>query len=570
MEAKDFYLSKPWLKFYPSGVPPTIELPEVPVTALFDRAAEKYGSRTALIFYGEDIKYRQLREAADRFAAALAGLGVGKGQKVALYLLNSPQFVIAYLGILKAGAVVSPVSPVYTSIELKHQLRDCGAKTIVCQGILYDNVQKTGLEMENVILTGIEEYLPPVTRLLGKGVLKRRFGERSKPPEEIYRREGFFKFQDLLRKYPPRPPAVDIDPRADLASLPYTGGTTGPSKGVLLTHANLVACQQQIQAFWSPKIEEGKEVVMAFLPFYHIYGQVALMLNSLISGLTLVLFTTPDYDEILYAAEKYGATVFYGVPTIYEFLREYEKTARVNWKRVKVIVCGADTLHEKTVEGWRQRTGTGISEGYGMTETSAVSHITPPDRPKVGSFGVPIPNVLAAIVDPETNAFLPPGEVGELIISGPNIMEGYWQQPEETARTLVELEGRKWLKTGDLARMDEEGYFFFYDRKKDLIKYKGYSVFAREVEEVLYGHPQVKMAGVIGVPDPKVGQIIKANVVLFSEARGKVSEEEIIAYCRERLAHYKVPQIVEFRGELPKTDVGKVSRRELREEAEGL
>ncbi|MGB9904732.1 MAG: AMP-binding protein, partial [Desulfotomaculales bacterium] len=305
-------------------------------------------------------------------------------------------------------------------------------------------------------------------------------------------------------------------------------------------------------------------------PFYHIYGQVALMLNSLISGLALVLFTTPDYDEILYAAEKYNATVFYGVPTIYEFLREYEKTARVNWKRVKVIVCGADTLHEKTVEGWRQRTGTGISEGYGMTETSAVSHITPPDRPKVGSFGVPIPNVLAAIVDPDTNAFLPPGEVGELIISGPNIMEGYWQQPEETARTLIELEGRKWLKTGDLARMDEDGYFFFYDRKKDLIKYKGYSVFAREVEEVLYSHPQVKMAGVIGVPDPKVGQIIKANVVLFSEARGKVSEEEIIAYCRERLAHYKVPQIVEFRGELPKTDVGKVSRRELREEAEGL
>ncbi|MGB9846657.1 MAG: AMP-binding protein, partial [Desulfotomaculales bacterium] len=387
MEAKDFYLSKPWLKFYPSGVPSTIELPEVPVTALFDRAAEKYGSRTALIFYGEDLKYRQLREAADRFAAALAGLGVGKGQKVALYLLNSPQFVIAYLGILKAGAVVSPVSPVYTSIELKHQLRDCGAKTIVCQDILYDNVQKTGLEMENVILTGIEEFLPPVTRLLGKGVLKRRFGERSKPPEEIYRRAGFYKFQDLLKKYPPRPPAVDIDPRADLASLPYTGGTTGPSKGVLLTHANLVACQQQIQAFWAPKIEEGKEVVMAFLPFYHIYGQVALMLNSLISGLALVLFTTPDYDEILYAAEKYNATVFYGVPTIYEFLREYEKTARVNWKRVKVIVCGADTLHEKTVEGWRQRTGTGISEGYGMTETSAVSHITPPDRPKVGSFG---------------------------------------------------------------------------------------------------------------------------------------------------------------------------------------
>ncbi|MEW6273510.1 MAG: long-chain fatty acid--CoA ligase [Bacillota bacterium] len=570
MDAKEFYFSKPWLKFYPSGVPHTVEIPPVPVTALFDGAAEKYGNKAALIFYGEEIRYRQLRDAVDRFAAALADLGIGKGQRVALYLLNSPQFVIAYFGILKTGATVTPISPVYTSIEVRHQLQDSGAKTIVCQDILYENVQKTGLELENVILTGVEEYLPSVMRFLGKGVLKRRLGDRSKPPEEIYKRTGFYRLQDLLKKYPPRPPAVTIDPRVDVASLPYTGGTTGPSKGVLLTHANLVACQQQIQAFWEPEIEEGKEVVIAFLPFYHIYGQVAIMLNSLISGLTLVLFTTPDYDEILYAIEKYNATVFYGVPTIYEFLREYEKTVRVNWQRLKVIVCGADTLHEKTINGWKQRTGADITEGYGMTETSAVSHITPPERPKVGSFGVPIPNVLAAVVDPETNAFLPPGEVGELIISAPNIMEGYWQQPEETARALIELEERKWLKTGDLARMDEEGYFYFYDRKKDLIKYKGYSVFAREVEEVLYSHPQVKMAGVIGVPDPKVGQIIKANVVLFSEARGKVSEDEIIAYCKERLAHYKVPQIVEFRGELPKTDVGKVSRRELREEAEGL
>jgi len=240
----------------------------------------------------------------------------------------------------------------------------------------------------------------------------------------------------------------------------------------------------------------------------------------------------------------------------------------VNWRRFKLIACGADTLHRSTIEGWERRTGTRIMEGYGMTETTAVSHGSPYQRPKTGSFGVPIPNVRAAITDPEGMDFVPPGEVGELIVSGPNIMRGYWMRPQETKEALVEIDGMRWLRTGDLVTMDEEGYFHFFDRKRDLIKYKGYSVFARHVEEVLYKHPQIKAAGVVGVPDPKVGQIIKAYVVLQSEARGKVSEEEIIEYCKQNLAHYKVPKIIEFRGELPKTDVGKVSRRELREEAE--
>jgi long-chain acyl-CoA synthetase len=235
-----------------------------------------------------------------------------------------------------------------------------------------------------------------------------------------------------------------------------------------------------------------------------------------------------------------------------------------------LIACGADTLHESTIQGWEKRTGTKILEGYGMTETTAVSHSTPYDRPKSGSFGVPLPGVLAAIVDVQGTQFMPVNEVGELILHGPNIMQGYWKRPEETEESFVELEGKKWLRTGDLVRMDEEGYFHFFDRKRDLIKYKGYSVFARHVEEVLYMHPQIKAAGVVGVPDPTAGQLIKAYVVLQSEARGKISEEEITDFCRKNLAHYKVPKIIEFRGELPKTDVGKVSRRELREEAEGM
>jgi long-chain acyl-CoA synthetase len=329
----------------------------------------------------------------------------------------------------------------------------------------------------------------------------------------------------------------------------------------------MVSLQAQILAFW-PIFEEGKEVIIAFLPFFHIYGQVVVMLGGLVQGATLVLFTTPDIDDILSAVERYQATAFYGVPTLFEHLKEHEKTGRVNWRRLKLIACGADTLHESTINGWENRTGAKILEGYGMTETTAVSHSTPVDRPKTGSFGVPLPGVTAAIVDIDGTTFMPVGEVGELILNGPNIMQEYWKRPKETDESLIELDGRKWLRTGDLVSMDEEGYFHFYDRKRDLIKYKGYSVFARHVEEVLYSHPKIKAAGVVGVPDPAVGQIIKAYVVLQSEARGKISEEDIAAYCRENLAHYKVPRIIELRGELPKTDVGKVSRRELREEAE--
>jgi long-chain acyl-CoA synthetase len=336
----------------------------------------------------------------------------------------------------------------------------------------------------------------------------------------------------------------------------------------MLTHYNMVALQQQVTSMWQV-FEEGKEVNIGFLPFFHIYGQAVIMLAGLTQGFTIVLLTTPDIDDILNAVERYQASAFYGVPTLYEYLKEYDKTERVNWKRLKLIVCGADTLHKSTIDGWERRTGAHILEGYGMTETTGVSHTTPLDHAKKGSFGLPLPSMNAAVVNIEGDAFMPVGEEGELILEGPNIMQGYWNRPESDAETFIELEGKKWLRTGDLVRMDQDGYFFFFDRKRDLIKHKGYSVFARHVEEVLYKHPQVKAAGVVGVPDPKVGNIIKAYVVLQAEARGKISEEEIMNFCRDNLAHYKVPGIVEFRGELPKTDVGKVSRRELREEAEG-
>jgi long-chain acyl-CoA synthetase len=567
MDAKALYMDKPWLKYYPEGVPGEVDIPEISVPEIFDRTADKHATKTALIFYGNKISYKKLKELIDRFATALADLGVIKGQTVALFLLNCPQYVIAYFAALKVGAKVTPISPVYTSKEVKHQLEDSEAETIICQDILYDNVEKTGIALKNVILTNIAEYLPALKKLLGKSALGKVYGEMHVPTPSFMEEAGLHQFQTLIKKYPPEPPQIQIQPKEDIAALPYTGGTTGLPKAAILTHYNIVSLQTQTVSFW-PIFEEGKEVAIAFLPFFHIYGQVVVMLNGLVQGSTLVLFTTPDVDDILSAMERYQASAFYGVPTLFEYLKEYEKTDRVNWKRLKMIACGADTLHESTIKDWERRTESKILEGYGMTETTAVSHGSPFDRPKTGSFGVPLPGVTAAVVDADGTEFKQIDEVGELILHGPNMMQGYWKRPEETEEAIIEIDGKKWLRTGDLVRMDEEGYFHFFDRKRDLIKYKGYSVFARHVEEVLYKHPQIKAAGVVGVPDPKVGQLIKAYVVLQTEARGKISEEEIVEFCRENLAHYKIPKIIEFRGELPKTDVGKVSRRELREEAE--
>ncbi len=565
MENKELYLSKPWLSRYHKDVPPAVEFPKKSLVDLFDETAKKYANQPAVIFYGNKITFRQLHDEVNRFATALSQMGVKKGDKVALYLLNSPQYVIAYFSILKVGGTVTPISPVYTSSEVKHQLTDSGARTIVCQDILFDNVGKTGLKLDRVYLTGISDYLPTIRRIIGKSVLRKAFSELEVPIPKIDESAGFYRMKELIKKTEPNPPLVEIDPAKDLASLPYTGGTTAQPKGVMLTHENLIACQAQIKASW-PIIEEGKETILAFLPFYHIYGQVVVMLNTMLLGGTLILFTTPDIDDILFSMEKYQASTFFGVPTFFEYLKEYEKTDRVNWKRLKMITCGADTLHTTTLDGWTKRTGSVITEGYGMTETSGVSHVNPLGGSKPGSFGVPLPNVTAAIIDPDTSEFLPLGETGEMIISGPNIMQGYWNRDEDNIKAFLDVDGKRFMRTGDLVRMDEEGYFIFYDRSKDLIKFKGYSVFAREIEEVLYKHPQIKAVGVIGVPDPKVGQYIKANIVLYPEARGKVSEEDILNYCKENLAHYKVPKVIEFRGELPKTDVGKISRRELREE----
>lgn len=549
------YQDRPWARHYAEGVPERVEVTARPVWTLLDRAAEAFPRRAALHYYGASLSYRELREQVDAFAGGLGAVGVRKGDRVALYLVNSPQFVIAYFGILKAGATVVPVSPVYSSSELAFQLKDSEASYVVCQDLLYGNIERAELDLKGAVVTGAHEYLPTL-----KGVL----AKKAPLPEG----SGIHAFQKILRGGGVGS-AASADPETDLAVLPYTGGTSAQPKGVRLTHANLVSCSAQLRAFF-PNLSEGGEVVAAALPLYHIYGQVGVLLMGITLGATLVMFTSLDLGQILSTMDRQGVSVFYGVPALYEVLRNHAKTTWVNWKKMKLVVSGADSLPETTAVGWEERTGKPILEGFGMTETSGVSHVNPAHRIKRGAFGIPLPNVEARVVDSESAQLLPVGEVGELLLAGPNITAGYWKRDEDNRRAFIELEGKRWLRTGDLVRMDDEGYFHYYARTKDLIKYRGFSVFLREIEEVLTSHPMVKSAGVIGVKDPKVGEYPMAYVVLKPEARGRVTEADVRDFLKEKLAPYKVPKVVEFRSELPKTDVGKVSRRDLREELEGL
>ncbi len=499
-KALEEYLKRPWTKWYPKEAL-NIEIPEKTIIDAIDETSKKWGNKTALIFYGRKLKHKEIHEASLRFATALHDLGIRKGDVVAIYLPNCPQFVIAYYGILRLGAIITTVSPLYTPREIAYQLRDSNAKAIICLDLHYEKVDKALEEatLEHVIITSISDYLS------GRGSFMARL--RGTPlTEETLKgsKRELLNFRDLIEKYPPNPPKVEISPD-DVAALPYTGGTTGDPKGAVLTHRNIVAIQEQMRHAF-PDIEDGKECAIAALPFYHIYGQSVIMLTGGFRGGTGILFAKPELDEILNAIEDYNVTLFYGVPTLYKYLVDHPKTKRINWKKIKYLYCGADTLHEATRKLWMKFTKREIYEGYGLTETTAVSHTNPPKRNKPGSFGIPLPGTYAAIADPDKNEFLPPDKEGELVLSGPQIMKEYLNKPEENAKCFFDAKGMRWFRTGDIVRMDEEGYFYFVERKKDLIKYKGLSVYSHEIEEVLYKYPKVKEAAVIGVPDPVVGQ----------------------------------------------------------------
>ncbi|MGD8544586.1 MAG: AMP-binding protein [Candidatus Bathyarchaeota archaeon] len=558
------YLGRPWLKWYAEGVPADVEIPEKSIPEMFDDAIKKWGDKTAIIFYGKKIKHKEIHELSLRFAAALHDLGVRKGDTVALFMPNCPQFIIAYHAILRIGAVASAMSPLYSPREIKYQINDSGSKKIVCLDMLFEKVDRIWkeTELEHAIITGIQEYLPGSKRFFA------RIGGKA-ITATVPDRPNILNFQALIDKFDllhyARMPKVEIDPREDLAALPYTGGTTGVPKGAMLTHYNIAAIQEEMFQFF-PDIEEGKERTIALLPFYHIYGQSVIMMTGAIHGGTAVLFAKPELEDIISAMEKYDVTLFYGVPTLYKYFLDVKRARRFSWKRLKYIFCGADTLHKEVREDWMRFMDKEIREGYGLTETTAVTHTNPPDRNKPGSFGVPLPNTFVGIIDSGTGKFLPVGEEGELVSSGPQVMRGYWKKPEANKESFFQAGGRRWFKTGDIAKMDDEGYFHFVERTKDMIKYKGYSVFAHEIEEVLYSHPKIKEAAVIGVPDEDVGERVKAVVVSETEYRGKLSIEEVTKWCEENLAHYKVPKIVEFRGEIPKTDAFKIDHKKLRQE----
>ena len=560
MKPLDIYLKKPWLEHYAQGVSPEIEIPEISIPHLIEKSAEKYRDKIATVFLGSSLTYRELIGYIKRMAAVYKSLGIEKGDTVAVNLPDCPQFAIAYHGALRIGAKVVSVSPLYKAEEIHFLLSDSEAKLVVTMDLFSKNVveaiENTGVE--SVIVTNIADYISPAKRFLGKLLGKI---PKAKPPANT------LNFRRLLDKTSPLEEIADIDPVKDLAALLYTGGTTGPPKGVMLTHYNIVANTMQLTEWIKPIAKVGEERIIALLPFFHIYGQVVYLILSLNLGFMLIILPRFEIKTLLTSMVKYKATMFIGVPYIYNVLATYDEIGKYDLSSLKLCVCAADTLHQEIMDRWRKNvSAVDIYEGYGLTEMSPAVMINPiGGRVKVGSMGIPISNIDAAVIDPDTLDAIKVGEVGELITKGPNMMQGYWKRPEENSHVFIEINGEVWLRTGDMVKMDEEGYFYFIQRKKDLIKYKGYSVFPIEIEDVLYEHPAIREAAVIGIPDPEVGEKILAVIALKDEYEGQVTSEDIISWCKSRLAHYKVPREVKIVDELPKSAVGKILKREIRE-----
>jgi long-chain acyl-CoA synthetase len=549
---------KPWFRFWPESVPKHIEYPEVPLSDLLKRTAEKYPDKTAIVYFDKPISYRELDVAVDKFATALADLGVKKGDKVALFLANMPQFVIAYYGAIRIGAIETAISPLYREREVEHQLNDSEAETIVVLDALYPVLEKVlnKTKVKRVIVTSLKEYMPSAKAFLG--TLFKKI-----PSHKVERREGTYFFQELLAKYPPNPPKVEINPKEDLVALQYTGGTTGTSKGAMLTHLNLVsnavACAAWLRG------TEGEETFLTVLPLFHIYGMTTGMNAPIFLAGKMVMLPKFDAESTLKETQKNRVTVFCGAPTMYSVLLASPNYGNFDLSSVRFCVSGSAPLPPEVQKKWMDATGGVLVEGYGLTESSPVTHCNPLDRSlktvKVGSIGLPWPDTDAKIMDIETGQTeLGVGETGELVVRGPQVMKGYWKMEEESASVLRD----GWLYTGDIGKMDENGYFYITDRKKDLIKYKGYSVYPREIEDVLYEHPAVKLCAVVGKPDPVASEIPKAFVILKDGATA--TEEELRKFVNEKVAPYKAIRELEFRKELPMTLVGKVLRRVLQEE----
>jgi long-chain acyl-CoA synthetase len=540
-------MERPWLKFYEPGVPDHIQYPDIPLDRLLDHAVRDFPENKAVIFQGRKITYRQLEEEVAHVASGLAQKGMKKGQRMAIMLPNCPQYIAAYYAILKIGGIVVNVSPMYVERELEFQLKDAGVEIILALRDLYPRLEavREKVSLKTIILTDLHET----------------GGERPRQKSGAAPAEGVCGYAELLeigRNLPP--PPVEVNPN-EVALLQYTGGTTGFSKGAMLTHRNLVADVLQCVS-WNQDAVRGEERMLAALPFFHVYGMTVAMNEAIELAATIILLPRFNVEEVLEAINLYRPTRFPGVPTMYMAIMNHPQVEKYNISSIRVCSSGSAPMPIEAQKRFEELTGAKISEGYGLTEASPVTHANPfQGKRKIGSIGLPRPDVDAKIVDLETGEKdLAPGEEGELCIRGPQVMLGYWNRPEETSKTLR----NGWLYTGDIARMDEEGYFYIVDRKKDMIICSGYNVYPREIEEVLYQHPKIQEGCVIGVPDTYRGETVKAFVVL--KEREQASAEEIIEYCQKNMAKYKVPTVVEFRRELPKSHVGKVLRKILREE----
>ena len=558
-------MERPWQKMYETGVPGDIAYPEgMVVTDILDRAAARFPNSPATIFpaaigsrlLAGKLTYRDLEEATNRFANALMALGVQKGDRVALLFPNSPQFVIAFFGTLKAGAVAICFNPVYTEHEIERQLIDCGAETVVTMTKWYPAIKKVqaNTRVTRVIATNIKDYFHPVASLLFTVAKEQKEGFRVTLDPKDY------SFKMMLQNASSTKPNVQISPD-DIALLQYTGGTTGVPKGAVLTHRNLISnCLQS--AAWFVTAQEGKEVTLAIIPFFHVYGLMVGMLFTLYKGGALVLFPRFELAQAFMAIDAYKPTIFPGVPALYIQFINSPDVSNHDLHSVKTCLSGAAPLPQEVQTGFEMLSGGRLVEGFGMTESSPLALANPINgERRVGSIGVPVPSTDARIVNPENaDEVLPPGSVGELAIKGPQVFQGYWNRPEESVNTLR----NGWLITGDIARMDDDGFFYIVERKKDMIIIGGFKVFPRDIEEELFKHPKVKDVTVIGVPHPKMGEVPKAFIVLKDGET--CTETEIIEYMTKHVADYKVPRQIEFRDALPKTIIGKVLKRQLAEE----
>lgn len=558
-------MEKPWHKFYDESVPKHIDYPAMPLHELLKRSAEKHPDRVALIYgaplgsryLAKKIAFRELDGLVTRFAAALQKLGVKKGDRVAIYLPNCPQYVIAYYGAARAGAVIVPCNPLYVARELEHQVNDAGAETLIALTAFYGNVKQVrgNTPLKRVIVTNVKEYFPGLLRTLFTVAKEKKEGHAL----SIEGEKDTYWFQDVLAGAPALQP-VDVKP-SDTLCLLYTGGTTGVPKGAELSNSNLLANTLQTAAWF--KAKDAEETVLTALPLFHSYGMTTCMNFAMTTAASMILIPNPrDYHTIMLAIKNFQPTVFPGVPTMYVAFNNFPNVQSYGVNSIRACISGAAGLPVEVQEKFQQLTGGKLVEGYGLSEASPVTHANPIyGQNKVGTIGIPFPDTDARIMDLETGTKeLPVGEVGELAVKGPQVMKGYWNKPDETAMVLRD----GWLYTGDMVRMDADGYFQIVDRKKDMIISGGYNVYPRDVEEVLYEHPKIKEAVVAGVPDEYRGEMVKAYIVL--KEGETATEEEIIEFCRARLAKYKVPRAVEFRKELPKTLVGKILRRLLVEE----